>query len=128
MAIEFLFSVPDKPGEMAKVSSTLGDAGINIDAIAGLSSVNQNFNISLITNNPDSAANALNSAGIQFRQNEVLLINLQNQPGEVGKLSKVLGDAGVNITSFYITGNQQQVLGTDNMDKTKQIANDLGLL
>jgi ACT domain-containing protein len=37
MFIEFSITLVDKPGELARLSTTLGDTGVNIEAIQGRS-------------------------------------------------------------------------------------------
>ena len=36
MAIDLSISLPDEPGGLAKAAKALGDAGVNIEGIAGL--------------------------------------------------------------------------------------------
>lgn len=127
MATQFSFTLPDKPGALANVAEALGDAAVNIDGIAGICSNGKGV-ISLVTDNPSKAESSLKGEGIEFKKKEVLLVQLEDKPGQIALLSRNLADEGINIESFYITMGGQQVIGTDNFERTKEIAEDLGIL
>lgn len=127
MATEFIFSIEDRPGSLAQLSETLGNSGVNIDGIAGISAGGKGL-IYLVTNDDGSCASALDSAGISYNKTEVLLLGLQDVPGAIAKIARPLADAGVNLTTFYVTMSGKQVLGADNIEKAREIASSLGVL
>ncbi len=125
MINEFCFKVPDKPGELTAIARALGSSGVNIEGLADVSSFGPTAHFHLVVDDEKKAANVLENAGIHFKQKEALLLKLENEPGTLANLSKRLSDEGVNITSFYVTMRGNQVLGTDNLNKAKKIAEDL---
>ena len=127
MATEFIFSLDDKPGAFAQIAETLGNQGINIDGMAGLSAGGTGL-IRIVTDDADATEAALIAAGIKQGAREVILIQLENKPGELAKFSNALGEAGINMSSLYVTMNRQQVIDCDNLAGAREIANRLGVL
>ncbi len=125
MATELSFVLEDRPGGIARIAETLGNVEINIEGIAGLGMRGDGM-VRLVVNNAEPAEAALRNAGVQFTRREVLLLNLANKPGELARLTRALADAGVNLTSFYLTMNGRQVLGTENAELAREVLANLG--
>lgn len=94
MATEFSFTVSNQPGAFAKIAEVLGNAGVNIHGGGGVHGVDSGF-IRLVTDNPESARTALKNAGLEFGENEVLTVNLDNSPGKLAHLTRELASKGV---------------------------------
>ncbi len=127
MATQFIFLVPDQPGTLANIAETLGQANVNIDGFAGLTMSGKGI-ISLTTNNNDKAEEVLSSAGIAFEKDEVLLLNLEDKPGQIAMISRAFAEKGVNLEALYITMSGKQVVKADNMAMAKQVATESGVL
>jgi hypothetical protein len=97
---QFEIFVSDRPGELAKVADVLGSNGINIMAIA--SERSETPVIRIVTNDEQSTRTALSKANFRFRENEALVVDLADRPGELAKMAKRLANAGINIDSIYI--------------------------
>jgi len=121
MVTEFCFTAPDKPGELSKVTTVLGSAGVNINGMSTSSSDSSTTTFRLVVDDDVSARSALETAGISFTTSDAFLLNLANRPGTLGELSSKLGDAGVNITSFYVTMDGKQVLSVDDTEAAKSL-------
>lgn len=122
MAYEFSFNLDDRPGTFAAIAEVLGNVNVNIVACAGISSDGQGL-IKIIVDNDLKAQTALEGAGIQFDKKEIVLIELVDKPGELGRFIRSLANEGVNLHAFYITMNKQQVIEPDKVEKAKEIAN-----
>ncbi|MFH0823842.1 MAG: amino acid-binding protein [Pseudomonadota bacterium] len=124
----------DAPGELAKFTAVLRDEHINIEAMSiqdaneylrALYDVRSETGhrvapreyydtiiqesakysmIRLIVDNPSKALEVLEKSGYQVRVQEVIGMVLDNRPGILNKVSKVFGDAGVNIAYTYGSG------------------------
>lgn len=127
MITEFCFMIPDKPGQLALIAKALADAGVNIEGISEVSSNTPTAHFHLVVDDENKANKALINEGISFNKKEALLIKLKNDPGALLELAEKLGSSGINITSFYVTMQGKQVLGTDNTPHAKKIVEELGL-
>ena len=86
----------DKPGQLGRISSILGDAGINIDGFGVWGGETR-----LFVNNVDRAIELLSAAGMSCDTAEVLRLHLPNEPGNLAEVAQALGDAGINIDYAY---------------------------
>ena len=100
---EFDVFVQNKPGELAKVCELLGSHGVNIKAIASERN-HQRPMIKIVTDDEATAKSALTRAAIPFELRDLLAVKMQDRPGELGKISRKLARAMVNVDSIYILG------------------------
>jgi len=128
---EISLFLKNAPGELAKLSLLLSDAGINIDAltIQDASSYVQelfqargksikriasvaNYNsikmdsrefalIRLLTDNSDLAIDVLSKHDYIFDIMPVIAIQLDNRPGTLAGITDKLGKAGINLNYVY---------------------------
>jgi len=62
----------------------------------------------------------LEEAGIEVGdEREVLVLEMENRPGEGGEIMRRIADAGVNIDLSYFATNNRWVIGVDDLDKAR---------
>jgi hypothetical protein len=116
MPTDLTLNVEDKPGELARIAETLGNAGINIEGLAGLD-VGGTGILHLLVNDADPARSALAAAGFEVdAERDVECIPVVDQPGEAGRHLHRIADAGVNIDLVYLATTTRLVLGSDDME------------
>ena len=127
MSVEFKVTLQDTPGTLARLGRILGDAGVNIEAIQGASREGRGF-IHFVPNDRDTAAAALDAAGIAYSEREVLVIRVLDEPGMLGDVALVMSKAGINIDSVYVTTHGHIVLGVDDLAGATQIAAGMAVM
>jgi len=119
---QFEIFINNRPGELAKVAEVLGANGINILAIA--SERCEIPIIRIVTDDEQSTRTALSKASLKFNENEIIVIELTDKPGELAKLAKKLARSGVNVDSIHILNKGSNVtsvaLVVDNKKKAKE--------
>jgi hypothetical protein len=124
MAIEFDVVLPDRPGELGRLASTLAEKGVNIDAIAAHTAFGKGY-VAVLPAEPGRARDALKGAGLTFTEKTVLTVQLEDRPGTLAELAKKLGAAGVNITSLVPIGARggtvQLAIGVDDVEKARRV-------
>ena len=113
MAIQTALRVQllSRHGELARVARVLADAGVNLDAVAGIDT-GQMSAVELLVNHMEAAQQALNAAHISAASVPVVVTWLPNHPGSLARASEALAAAGINLRSVFIirtTGDQDQV-------------------
>src|SRR5437588_126717 len=93
--------LPNRPGELVRVGKQLADAGINIEAGAGVAGSEDGL-IEFMLSDIPTAVQVLRQQGISFQETQVALTWLPNKPGILAQAIAPLADAGINIESFYI--------------------------
>ena len=127
MPTEFSVMLEDKPGSLARLGGVLGDAGVNIEAIAG-SSREGTGRVQFVCNAPDRAARRLEVAGIPYTTRDVLVVRVLDEPGTLGDVCLVLFKAGINIDSIYVTTRGHLVLGVDDLAGAIQVAGGMAVM
>ena len=97
---EFNVSLADKPGELAKVASAVGENGINILGCVGMG--RSSASVTMVTDDEEATTKVLKNMGRDFEANELLLTTLSNEPGALAKMATKLSDAGINLSLIHI--------------------------
>jgi hypothetical protein len=67
-----------------------------------------------------AAFGALEGAGIEIAaEEEVAVVAVADRPGELGQMSRKLGDAGVNIRLAYLATGTRLVFAADDFARAK---------
>ena len=123
--------VENKSGKLAKISSALGDAGIDILNLE-LADEGQFGVFKLLTAETERAKQALIDAGMTIAFNKVAIIEIDDQPGGLVKLAKALEDAGLSVQDAYgcILDRGKRaifVIKGENLDAIESAAKSAGL-
>jgi hypothetical protein len=127
MPTELSVVIEDRPGALAALCDVLGDAGVNIQAIQGVSHAGWSI-VHLVPRDPERAAAALAEASIPCTAREVLIVRVLDEPGTLGQVAFVMSRAGINIDSVYVTTDGDIVLGVDDLPGAIQVAGGLAVM
>jgi hypothetical protein len=127
MADEITVTVENRPGTLAQIGEILGNAGVNINAIQLTICEGQGI-VRFLPDDKDDAINALESAGVGCTSRQVLLVNLLDEPGNLGNVAFVMAHAGINVDTVYVTTTGQIVLGVDDVDGAIQVAAGMAVM
>lgn len=108
---EIFVVVENRPGVIGRLCQELARRKINIEAIGVFGDVAK-----LRVSNTAKAMKTLIALGYEVEEREVLVAELDNQPGALAKLATALGDAGINIEYCYGTMNPGEERGTVILD------------
>lgn len=120
---EIVVTVVNKIGVLADMSKLLAEHGINIEAVAGYAIENE-AKIMLVTEDNLRTTDALRKAGYKsLRENEVVVISLENKPGALKFITAKLAAEGIDIKQIYGTAcpsgcPAKIVLSTSDNEKT----------
>lgn len=119
MPTDLTLTMQDRPGELAKLGEALGKAKVNIEGGCAVTGAGKG-EIHILVEDAAAARAALKGAGIAVAaEREVLVVDAKDRPGELGRITRKLADAGVNIQLFYITMGMKLVFGVDDAKKAK---------
>ena len=113
----------DRPGRLAEMGAALGQAGISIEG-GGAFAANGRGIAHFLFVDGHAARAALEAAGIKvLAVSDVLIQRLnQEEPGQLGKLTRRMADAGVNIVTLYSDHNHRMVLTVDNYERGRAVS------
>ena len=120
MAHDITVLIDDLPGALAQVGETLGKAGINIDGYCS-STVGIKTQLHVLVQDADAARSALEAGGVQvLQEREVLTVDMEDSPGELGKVARRIADAGINIDMVYMGTESRLVVAVYDLDSARE--------
>lgn len=90
----------NKPGRLAELTRTLGDAGIDMHALM-VADTSEFGVVRIICDNPERAKELLEAKGFGVSVTGVLAIEVPDRPGGLADLLEALGAEGLNIDYAY---------------------------
>jgi len=113
----------DRPGALADMGEVLGRAGVSIEG-GGAWVVDGRGIAHFLFADGEAARKALEAAGIRVvAVRDVIVQRLhQGVPGQLGKLTRRMGEAGVNIEVLYSDHDHQLILVVDDTAKAQAVA------
>lgn len=112
------------PGALAKMGEVLGNAGVSVEGGGGFV-VDSKGIAHFLFEDTVIARKALEENGIEIIEDrEVLIQRLnQDQPGQLGKISRLMAEAGINIEVIYSDHQNQLILVVDDFKKVWKFLN-----
>ena len=114
-AYDFTIVVPRTKGSLATLEEELRREKINIE---GLRAVEQDGRVifHLLTTDKAATSRAITQVGYQVtHEGEVMIEHVENHPGMLGKVTRRLADAGINLSTAYLATDRRLVLGCENL-------------
>lgn len=112
-----------RPGALAEMGEALAAAGVSVEGGGGWV-VGDKGSAHFLFEDTVAARKALEEKGIEvIAENEILVQRLkQDVPGQLGKIARMMEQAGVNINVIYSDHNNQLVLVVDDFEKGKVVS------
>jgi hypothetical protein len=120
---DLFIELENRPGALAEMGETLGRAGVSIEG-GGAFVVNGRGIAHFLVHDAAAAKAALEAAGIRVAAvREVLVLRLkQDEPGQLGKISRGMAEAGVNIEVLYSDHENELILVVDDIAKGRAVS------
>ena len=120
---DLTIELENRPGALAEMGEALGQAGVSIEG-GGAFVVNREGVAHFLFEDGAAARRALEAAGIRVvAVRDVLVQRLsQTVPGQLGKISRRMAEAGVNIEVLYSDHDHQLILVVDDLAKGRTVS------
>ena len=121
---------PNEPGQLARITSALAAAGVNVRGLC----VNDSSDfcaVRLVVDKPKEARAVLARKRIAVNEGQVVVVQVPDEVGALGKLADCLAAGGVNVDYLYTlsgrTGRKCPIaLGTKNVQRALQCMKKAG--
>ena len=117
----------NKPGELARATSALAEAKVNIEGISVADTTDIGL-VQIVVSDLQAARTALMNAGIATTEQKVALLTIANRPGELARLATKLAEHKININYLYATNTAERediecpvVISTDDLEKVDRL-------
>lgn len=93
-------ALKNEPGALAHVATTLGNEGLNIEAVLGDARAEMGL-VRLLVDDPAEGKRVLEEAGHPAQVLEGVRVEMGNRPGALAKALQRLGKEGVNVEIVF---------------------------
>ncbi len=120
MAYDVTIVLNDVPGALADVGESMGRAGINIEGYCSFYMAGKSH-LHILVDEIEGVREALGEVGLEIdRQREVFTVDVEDRPGELGKVARFIANSGVNIDMVYMGTNTRLVLCAFDSESARQ--------
>jgi hypothetical protein len=123
MATNLAVVLEDRPGEFARLTEALGNAGVNIEGLCGLARGGQGI-ANVLVEDAAAARAAIEAAGLRIEaEAEAVIIDVSSgadTPGTAAALARKVADAGVNVLAAYTATHDRAVMITSDNAKARE--------
>ena len=122
---DLAIKLENRPGALADMGEALASAGVSIEG-GGAWTASQDGIAHFLFEDTQKARKALEAKGIEVIQENKILVQRLNQgtPGQLGKITRLMEQAGVNIEVLYSDHYNQLILVVDDYMKGKEISDN----
>lgn len=94
--------IENETGKLTKMTHTLAEAGVDLNA-ATIAETGEYGILRCIVQDPDHAVEVLKKGGFMASVSDALAVAIDNKPGGLHFVLKLLSDAGVGVKYLYST-------------------------
>ncbi len=108
---------------VAELWDVLGREGIAMEAACTYPTVDGRV-VRVVVQDEDAARarDALLAAGFgALDRHEVLIVDIEVEPGALGRLARRVADTGARLTTLYMATGDRVVIGADDLEKVRSV-------
>jgi hypothetical protein len=111
MAFDLVIDVQNTPGALARVAGAISDAGVNI-AAATCIGAGERAELHILVPHAEAAKHVLAISRITVtREREVVVVDVEDRPGQLADLTRSIAKAGVDLDLVYVATQNRVVFG-----------------
>jgi hypothetical protein len=112
MAVDLVIDIENAPGALAEVAAAISDAGVNIAAATCLGSGDR-AELHILVPHGEAVKHMLAISHLAVtREREVVVVDVEDRPGELADLTRKIARAGVDLDLVYVATRNRVVFGS----------------
>ena len=129
--IELSIQIKNQPGQLVQITTILAEAGVNVRGITA-SSAGKTGWVRLVVDNAKLAEEALEECGISVDAGEALAVLMEDEPGSLDRVLRIIADERVNLDYVYTCGTHMNrkglaILGVQSPGKVEKLLAKRGI-
>ena len=121
---DLTIELDERVGSVAAAAEALGQAGVNIEGICGFVVGGKGVGHVLVED-AGKARQALQGAGARVTgEQDALVLEIDDRPGSLGKLTRKIADAGVSLNAVYLATKTRVVICAKDLEKARAVAGE----
>ena len=119
---EFVLTLDDRPGTLAKATDAIAKAGINIEGYCAVpSGKDGKGTFRVVTKDPANTRKALETAGFKVQEErDVAIVEAEDRPGFLAQILRRLADNELNVGPTYSITQDRIAISADNFAKLRE--------
>lgn len=123
MAFDLVIEIENSPGSLAEVAAAISDAGVNIAAATCVGAA-ATAELHILVPHAEAARHALAISHLGVtREREVVVVEVEDRPGELADLTRRIAMAGVNLDLIYVATRNRVVFGSPDLAALRSALN-----
>jgi len=126
----FIVNLENRRGTLADLGTALGERGINITGLAA-TTWEGTGSVAIVTNDDSATLAALDEAGFDYRETELVSAQIEDRPGALGEAARRIADRNVNIELVMPTETQGTrvtvAFGVDDVERAREALGELAV-
>jgi hypothetical protein len=120
MSVDLTIDIENEPGALARVAAAISDAGVNI-AAATCVGPHERAELHILVPHAEATkhALALSHDVCVTREEEVVVVKIDDAPGVLADLTRRVAKAGVNLDLVYVATGNRVVFGSEDIGGLK---------
>ena len=115
MPFDLVIEIENSPGALADVAAAISDAGVNIAAATCVGPA-QTAELHILVPHAEAARHALAISHLGVtREREVVVVDVEDRPGELADLTRRITRAAVNLDLVYVATRNRVVFGSPDL-------------
>jgi hypothetical protein len=111
MPVDLVIDIENTPGALARVATSISDAGVNI-AAATCVGPGEQAELHILVPHAEAAKHALAITHVAVtREREVVVVDVEDRPGVLADLTRKIAKAGVDLDLVYVATRNRVVFG-----------------
>jgi hypothetical protein len=102
---QFTIAIENRPGTVAEIARTLGNAKVNILSLLGTTQ-GTSGTVQLVAEDARRAKKALDEAKIAYKETAAEEYELPNKPGALAQCLDKLASKGINLSTIHATASK----------------------
>jgi hypothetical protein len=120
MSFDLVIDVQNTPGALARVAGAISDAGVNI-AAATCVGPGERAELHILVPHAEAAKHALAISHLTVtREREVVVVDVEDRPGQLADLTRKIAKAGVDLDLVYVATQNRVVFGSADLVALRQ--------
>jgi hypothetical protein len=110
--VDLVIDVENTPGALADVTAAISDAGVNIAAATCVGPA-ERAELHILVKHAEAARHSLAISHVAVtREEEVVVVDVEDRPGVLADLTRRIAKAGVNLDLVYVATRNRVVFGS----------------
>ena len=115
MPFDLVIDIENRPGALAEVAKAISDAGVNIAAATCIGPGDQ-AELHILVPHAEAARHALAISHLAVsREREVVVVEVEDQPGVLADLTRRVARAGIDLDLVYVATRNRIVFGAPDL-------------